>query len=107
MTKIFYPSTTDEGQDFGREMIARVWAKAHKNCHHVDLEAYDMSGRLMLWDEYRNRNSEFGWEIDHILPRERGGRTVIENLQPLNWRTNEEKSDAHPWSSSNFQRVLK
>ena len=75
-------------------MIAEVWAKVYKDQEYVQLEAHDISGKLMLWDEYGNRNSEYGWEVDHILPREKGGKTVIENLQPLNWRTNEDKSDA-------------
>ncbi len=79
-------------------MIVNVWAKATNNYERIELEAFDVNGRLMLWDEYRNRNSEYGWEIDHILPREKGGETSIENLQPLNWRTNDEKSIFFPWT---------
>ncbi len=106
MIKILKPSTTDKEKEFGREMTAKVWAKASGNQNYMELEAFDISGRLMLWDEYGNRNSEFGWEIDHIVPREKGGHSVLENLQPLNWRTNEEKSDTYPWSVSEVQSEL-
>jgi hypothetical protein len=105
MITILRPSTTDKGKKFENEMIANVWAKATNNHDRIELEAFDSSGKLMLWDEYGNRNSEYGWEIDHILPREKGGKTSIENLQPLNWRTNEEKSVIFPWAPKSKLRV--
>ncbi len=104
MNRILNPSTTDKGKEFGNEVIAKVWAKANNNQGHIELEAFDICGELMLRDEYGNRDSEYGWEIDHILPREKGGKTVIDNLQPLNWKTNEEKSDAFPWKA--YQRQV-
>ncbi len=103
MNRILKPSTSDKGKEFGNEMIAKVWAKSIQNHGHIQLEAFDSCGELMLWDEYGNRDSPYGWEIDHIVPREKGGKTVIENLQPLNWRTNEEKSDTFPWSAYHRQ----
>ena len=98
MTTILRPSTTDKERKFENEMMVSVWAKATNNHEQIELEAFDVCGKLMLWDEYGNRHSEYGWEIDHILPREKGGRTTIENLQPLNWKSNEEKSVTFPWA---------
>ena len=37
------------------------------------------------FDEYGNRKSVFGWEVDHIDP---DGGDGIANLRPLQWRIN-------------------
>ena len=46
----------------------------------------------MLYIYYKDRSSIYGWEIDHILAREQGGKSILENLQPLNWKNNVDKS---------------
>ena len=40
--------------------------------------------------EYGDRNSQYGWEIDHISP---GGPDTLSNLRPLQWENNVAKSD--------------
>lgn len=57
----------------------------------------DKCGRAMKFAEHGNRNSEYGWEIDHIIPVARGGDDNIDNLQPLYWENNAKKSDLLNW----------
>ncbi|BDV02539.1 MAG: hypothetical protein HPAVJP_4280 [Candidatus Hepatoplasma vulgare] len=44
-------------------------------------------------DDYKNKKSKYGWEIDYIKPKSKGGRDSLSNLRPLsieekNKRTN-------------------
>lgn len=58
---------------------------------------WDKCGNVMKFNEHGNRASEFGWEIDHINPVSNGGGDEINNLQPLNWENNSNKSDSLNW----------
>jgi 5-methylcytosine-specific restriction endonuclease McrA len=57
----------------------------------------DICRHAMNYGEHGNEG-EYGWEIDHIYPRARGGQTTLNNLQPLYWMNNRRKGDACPWS---------
>ena len=48
----------------------------------------DCFGNFIKWDEYGNRNSRFGWEHDHILPVSWNGSDRLDNLRPLQWKSN-------------------
>jgi hypothetical protein len=50
----------------------------------------DECNAWMQRNKYGNRESDFGWEIDHISP---GGADTLSNLRPLQWLNNVEKSD--------------
>jgi 5-methylcytosine-specific restriction endonuclease McrA len=53
----------------------------------------DPFGAAMKWVDHGNRYSEYGWEIDHIIPLAKGGVDEHHNLQALHWRNNLAKSD--------------
>jgi 5-methylcytosine-specific restriction endonuclease McrA len=59
---------------------------------------YDAYGKLIKYSEHGNTESDVGWEIDHVVPQALGGRTALENLQPLHWENNRAKGNNHPWS---------
>lgn len=56
---------------------------------------YDKYGAVMNFSEHGNRNSQYGWEIDHIRPVAAGGSDDLSNLQPLNWNSNVAKGDTY------------
>lgn len=49
---------------------------------------WDAWGRVMRYSDYGKRASEWGWEIDHIVPVSEGGNNDLSNLRPLNWVSN-------------------
>ena len=61
----------------------------------------DKCGNLMKYDEYGNTLSGYGWEIDHIYPKSKGGTDDINNLQPLYWENNRAKADKTGWEWGN------
>jgi len=76
---------------YSYEIIQKVWEKA-KIIPSNDPNEWrkDECEAWIARDEYGNRNSQYGWEIDHISP---GGSDSISNLRPLQWGNNVDKSD--------------
>jgi len=54
---------------------------------------WDACGAVIRYDDFGDRESEYGWEIDHIIPEIRNGSDHITNLQPLHWENNASKGD--------------
>lgn len=61
-----------------------------------DLFRKDAAGAWMSRSEYGNRDSKFGWEIDHIYPTALGGDSEEKNLRPMQWENNQSKGDNYP-----------
>ena len=64
----------------------------------------DPCGAWIIFDEYNNIDSIYGWEIDHIFPKsllEKKGVTLkiiddINNLRVMQWENNRAKGNDYP-----------
>ncbi|RLA48080.1 MAG: HNH endonuclease [Gammaproteobacteria bacterium] len=45
------------------------------------------------WSEYGNRDSQYGWEMDHITSQDHGGGDEDSNLRALRWENNVSKGE--------------
>ncbi len=75
----------------------RLWNKSFGK----DTKAVDFAGRTIAKGAYNDRNSEFGWNVDHILPQSKGGATADYNLICCHIKTNDEKADTFPCFKAN------
>ncbi len=77
-----------------KEVIQHVWNKGYV-VPGVDpsLRRKDICGAWIDRNEYGNRESNTGWEIDHIRAVANGGSDELTNLRPLHWNNNLRKSD--------------
>lgn len=80
-----------------RETAMRIWSKRYGK----DLKVTDFAGRTMVKSAYDDRDSKFGWNIDHILPQSKGGKTAEHNLVCCHILTNDEKADKFPCFNAN------
>ena len=63
-----------------KKQLRLVWEKA-KSLQNYDSDCIrkDKCGAWINFDKYGDRTSEYGWEIDHIIPKSKGGMTVSAN----------------------------
>ena len=83
--------------ELNKETASRLWVKQFGKRQ----KAMDFSGREIAKAAYNDRNSAYGWNVDHILPRARGGKTADHNLICCHILTNDEKADKFPCFKSN------
>ncbi|MBP3451994.1 MAG: HNH endonuclease [Agathobacter sp.] len=83
--------------DLNRETAMRLWNKSFGK----ETKVKDFAGRTIAKGAYNDRNSECGWNVDHILPQSRGGTTADHNLICCHILTNDEKADKFPCFNAN------
>ena len=76
--------------------VDKVWVKA-KPVRGKNPNDYrkDSNGKLIRRASHGSEG-EYGWEIDHIRPKSKGGSDDIRNLRPLHWKDNRKKGNKYP-----------
>lgn len=94
---------------FNSSFIEQVWQKG-QTVPGYDSNTWrkDDCNAWIRRSDYGDRNSIFGWEIDHISP---GGTDNLSNLRPLQWQNNISKSDGRlkcvVHSVGNFNQITR
>ena len=66
--------------------LSRIWKQgAVLPDRDPEIWRLDAFGLLIKKSHYGNHYSRHGWEIEHIIPRERGGSDDPSNLHPVQW----------------------
>lgn len=90
----------EKRMDLNRETAMRLWNKFFGK----ETKVKDFTGRIIAKGAYNDRNSEFGWNVDHILPQSRGGKTADHNLVCCHILTNDEKANKFPCFVANKKK---
>ena len=56
----------------------------------------DECNAWIKYSDYGKHNSQYGWEINHIISGEHEGSENLTNLRPLQWENNVLKSSGKP-----------
>ena len=76
------------------DVIQAVWEKGEAVAGYKSSQyRKDQCRAWMIRSKHGDRDSDYGWEIDHIKPESDGGTDNLSNLRPLQWYNNTTKSD--------------
>jgi HNH endonuclease len=82
--------------EYSEEIIWQVWSRGEVAGGNDPVYwRKDLFGAWLYRGHYENRNSEYGWIIDHIKALDKGGTDNISNLRPLQWENSIRKADSN------------
>lgn len=89
---------------FDEKTIEQVWELARTvEGFNPNIVRKDACGAWIMRNQYNNRDSAFGWEIDHVYPLSMGGTDDAINLRAMQWENNVSKGDDYPVYKSKIQ----
>jgi hypothetical protein len=81
-----------EQMAYSNGTIQKVWEKGTLvSANDPNVWRKDQCKAWIGGPHYGNRQSQYGWEIDHIKPESEGGGDELSNLCPLQWKNNASK----------------
>lgn len=85
-TKNTKKTITKTYTNYGCKNCAKaVWEKATIiPGENPDVFRKDVMGKIIRFDDLNSKTSNTAWNIDHVVPKTRGGSNDITNLQPMN-----------------------
>jgi len=83
--------------NFTEEQIKSAWEMAQK-VNGFDASKYrkDACGAWIAWEKYGVADNIYGWVIDHIYPKSKGGDENPQNLRAFHYKNNQSKKDDYP-----------
>lgn len=83
-----------------KKEIGNAWEKAKPiRGQNPDVYRKDDFGNKIRKASYGTQG-EYGWELDHKKPSSKGGSDKAQNIQPLHWEENRQKSDKYPYKKA-------
>lgn len=83
--------------NFTDEQIKIAWEGAQVVAgYNSDKYRKDACGAWIAWDKYGNQDNLYGWQVDHIYPKSKGGNEHPLNLRALHCKNNLSKGDDYP-----------
>ena len=82
--------------EVNKETAHRLWVQQFGKKQ----KAVDFAGREIAKAAYNDRNSDFGWNVDHIYPESKGGKTADYNLICCHILTNDEKANKSSFTAN-------
>ena len=93
----FENNMNSNSMELNHETAMRLWNKTFGK----ETSVLDYAGRKIVKGAYNNRDSKYGWNVDHILPLSKGGATNDSNLIVCHILTNDEKANKFPCFTAN------
>lgn len=82
--------------NFTDDKIQAVWDKAKTVDGANKNEWRKDACEAWIYKEHYGKETDYGWEADHILPVAKGGTDHTDNLRAFHWKNNRSKADDFP-----------